>query len=306
MDYQGFDEDSPSDAIKLVSDSGFNVIILGFLLSSTGPADIAKAFQSDPKKFEAVDYVHSKGGIILISFGGATDTNIFTTSVSSIVNSTVEYVVSNRLDGVDFDIENFKEGFLGGSMNAAMTVKFLADINNGVRAVLPNATISHAPQAPYFGPIGDSSTWVGISGGYSGVYAQAPTIDFLSVQFYNQGADCYNSFVNIFQSSCSSFPKTAIFQIRQQGIPLTKIVMGRTVTKADGEASSWLPASELRRIVYNAGLSGWSTGVMGWVWNDATVATQWIYDIYNGSVESSGSFIRFSWTFLMFLIVLSN
>ena len=50
----------------------------------------------------------------------------------------------------------------------------------------------HAPQAPYLGP------WAGSTMGYTGMIRDDPYIkknlDFLNIQFYNQGAGLYDSY----------------------------------------------------------------------------------------------------------------
>ena len=85
----------------------------------------------------------------------------------------------------------FAGGFLVASkVTSSQLVTWLAQASAAVKAVSSALLVSHAPQAPYFGPIGSagSTFWTGTSGGYSGVYGAAPTaIDWFNVQFYNQG-----------------------------------------------------------------------------------------------------------------------
>lgn len=77
----------------------------------------------------------------------------------------------------------------------------MAAASKAVKAVNSSLLVSHAPEAPFFGPVG-GSLWPGPTGGMtgyqsrcsfdtfclSGVYAQAPNaIDWFNCQFYNQG-----------------------------------------------------------------------------------------------------------------------
>ena len=97
-----------------------------------------------------------------------------------------------NLDGVDLDLENLGAGCTGGALSASSTVSWMATTTTAARAVLSGGGggfITHAPQAPYFGPVGvsGSSFWAGSTGCYSGVYQQVgSSIDWLNVQFYNQ------------------------------------------------------------------------------------------------------------------------
>lgn len=152
------------------------------------------------------------------------------------------------------------------------------------------AIITHAPQAPYFGPIGATNAWVGASGGYTAVYQQAASyISFFNVQFYNQGASCYIDYNGLFKSSagCSGFASTSVNEIANAGVPLSKIVVGKPVTTADA-SNGWDGGSSLASFFSQAKSElGWNAGVMGWVWNDAPTCTSWIQAIY-GSGGGAG------------------
>ncbi len=120
-------------------------------------------------------------------------------------------------DGVDFDLENFNTGCVTGTMNSEKTVSWIVDATLAAQAVLGSGgIITHAPQAPYFGPIGGSS-WAGPTGCYTAVAARAgASITFFNLQFYNQGASCYTSYTTLFVQSgaaglgCEYFPGTSI------------------------------------------------------------------------------------------------
>ena len=53
-------------------------------------------------------------------------------------------------------------------LSAPDLIQWLALASNAVKAVSPSLLVSHAPQAPYFGPVGGSG-WAGVTGGYTGV-----------------------------------------------------------------------------------------------------------------------------------------
>jgi len=222
-----------------------------------------------------------------VSLGGATDTP-FSHDPYTLGQQVGQWALSQALDGVDFDVENLVQGFKGGSLSDAQTVDWMVKVTQGTYAAMGNGSvISHAPQAPYFGPIGNSQTWTGSTGGYTSVYQKVGNlITFFNVQFYNQGPSCYTDYNGLFISSgasCPVFPYTAVMEIAKGGIPLTKIVVGKPVTSADA-SNGWISGSTLNSLFKQAGSDiGWNAGVMGWVWNDASTLTNWIQSIYSGS-----------------------
>jgi chitinase len=90
--------------------------------------------------------------------------------------------------------------------------KWLIDASKAVKA--KGLLVSHAPQAPYFGPVGGAinTWWPGPTGGYTGVALDgAAYIDFFNIQYYNQGGNCYTTYTGIFErsaSDCTAFPVT--------------------------------------------------------------------------------------------------
>lgn len=74
-------------------------------------------------------------------------------------------------------------------MEAGKGEAWLVTFTKTLRNLLPNAIITHAPQAPYF-----KNTYYP-KGGYVTVDKQVGSlIDFYNVQFYNQGNTQYNTY----------------------------------------------------------------------------------------------------------------
>ncbi|MCG7586389.1 hypothetical protein, partial [Photobacterium sp. OFAV2-7] len=98
-------------------------------------------------------------------------------------------------------------------------------------------------------------------------------IDFYNIQYYNQGSwayYAYDSFDKLFPNMYEEKPNsTSIESITTQGVPASKILLGKPVTPDDvgvpGHSTGFLSLSELRKIIRQAQhqhiLFG---GVMGW------------------------------------------
>jgi len=281
IDYKNINWNNPAQTVVDAFNSGWNVIILAFYLSGGGPADMAQAWAgaTAAAKQSAINTIHSKGGVVLVSLGGSTDSP-FGRNAEQVGKAVAQWAKDQYLDGVDFDLENFAAGFRGGSLSDTATVQWVANVTNAARGVLGSGgIISHAPQGPYFGEVGGNS-WAGKTGGYTGVYAKAPTINFFNVQFYNQGANCYVDYDGLFTKSCSNFPGTAVAEIAKAGIPLSKIVVGKYI--APGDASNGFIAPGTLHTYFQQAKTNlnWNAGVMAWVWGDASAASSWIHGVY--------------------------
>jgi len=284
---------APQQSILDAVSAGYNVIIISFYLSSGSAADMAQAWAAldDGTKQSTIQTAHSKGAVVTVSLGGSTDSP-FNKDPYSLGQQVGKWALTQHLDGVDFDLENFNQGFTAGGMSAANTVYWVANVTKGTYDTMgAGCVISHAPQGPYFGPVGDSSTWAGSTGGYTAVYKQVPNyITFFNVQFYNQGASCYVDYNGLFVSSgasCPVFPKTAVAEIAAAGVPMSKIVVGKPVTTADA-SNGWVSGSTLNSYFSQAKGMGWNTGIMGWVWNDAGTCQAWVSAIYGGGGSNTG------------------
>ena len=201
-----------------IVDAGFNIINLAFMVNGT-PCDMALVWSReladinpDTQKTyreEILEYAHARGCSILLSTGGATEGNFASVNPQDYANNVSNFVLNNSLDGVDFDLENFAPGLIAPGLSSEETIDWLINVSRSTRSMLgPFALISHAPQAPYFGAIGNSSCWTGANGGYTAVYANQidANINFFNVQYYNQGDSNYTTFDTIFIDSGSNFP----------------------------------------------------------------------------------------------------
>lgn len=294
--------------ITAAVDAGFNVIILAFWCSNGnqlpgGACDMCAAWQRDippSLQISTVEYAHSKGAIVMAACGGATDVPWDNLSGADFGRLAATWVLQNHLDGLDFDMENYQQGFVmyqGSTTQQA--VDYIVDANNAARAVLgASAYISHAPQAPYFGPVGGSSLtyWTGALGGYTSVYAALPagSIDFFNVQFYNQGETMYVDYAGLVQTSESggNFPGTAVVQIASYGIPLSAIVVGKyldPLNPSDG-TNGYVAPFTLGQFVGQAQIQyGFTPSVMVWQWpalagggGGQAVAQKWLQDVQAG------------------------
>jgi chitinase len=197
---------------------------------------------------------NSAGKKILVSAFGATE--MPTDSQDPVVCATNlgNFVINNNLDGADVDYED------NTAMNNGVGEAWLIAFTKQLRSILPGYIITHAPQAPYF------CKECYINGGYATVHAQVGNlIDFYNIQFYNQGTDAYNTFTTLFEVSGGPFNATSVTEIKNRGIPLNKIVIGKPVTTGDASNTGWVGASDLNSI-FNQGQAkyGWYAGLMVW------------------------------------------
>ena len=108
----------------------------------------------------------------------------FSSDAATFGTDVASFAVLNTFDGVDFDMENLAAGCIGGTMTGPDTVNWLMVATLAARRVLgSDRLLSHAPQAPYFGRVGDETSWAGATGCYTGVYQRTSSaIDWLNVQ----------------------------------------------------------------------------------------------------------------------------
>ena len=156
------------------------------------------------------------------------------------------------------DLENFGPGFTATGTDDA--VSWVVTATEAARSVLgPGPLITHAPQAPYFGPVGAAGApyWTGVSGGYTAVFQRSSgAIDALLVQFYNQGGSCYTTYAGLFRNSasdCPVFPGTSLGEIANSGIPAAAIVVvsTRSSAVASSELRGWLTSSLMHAMHHN-------------------------------------------------------
>ena len=143
---------------------------------------------------------NDKGIKLLVSAFGATE---FPTSAGkdpiATANKLAQFVLNNNLDGVDIDWED------NAAMQAGTGEAWLIKFQTQLRAQLPNHIITHAPQAPYF------KQEYYRNGGYVTVNNKVgSTIDFYTIQFYNQGNTQYNSYQELFTKATGTFSGTSV------------------------------------------------------------------------------------------------
>jgi len=282
IDWRDINWNQPQQTLLDASASGYNVLIMAFYLSSGSAADMCQAWEEldDGTKSSTIQQIHNNGTIVLASLGGSTDVP-FDKDPSTLGTQVAQWVQANYLDGVDFDLENLSPNFIANGMTANETVSWVVEVSEAARLILgPSGYITHAPQAPYFGPIGSTQYWAGPTGGYSGVNQLTKSIDWYNIQFYNQGTNCYVDFNGLFLSSCSNFPKTSVSEIAATGVNYDMIVIGKPVETTDA-GSGWVAASDLGSWFSQANSQlGWNTGVMGWEWGIQSDLITWIHSIY--------------------------
>jgi len=240
---------------------------------------------SQDKQKQVMSQVHSEGGLVLISAGGAFDIPYLKMDGKTYGTMAANYAVHNNLDGVDFDLENFQPGFRFQGMTDLQVIAWLTNATLYASQVLQEAYksglivvpphVTHAPQSPYFGKIGNPSSgdnpWTGPSGGYTMVYNSVKDhISWFNVQFYNQGTNCYVGYNSLFMESnvnksCPDFPGTSVLEISKYGVDLDKIVVGKYVCRQG--ANGYIEPGDMCKYRVQAGKDlGWSTGIMIWEW----------------------------------------
>lgn len=265
------------DILQSMSDQGYNTVIFAFYLG-TGPTDaagtwskFANGLNSNPVAPGTFSTTVPPGMKLLVSAGGATF-NISSVDPTAFGTAVGTWAANNNLDGVDFDIENLSPGsatndpwpayidWISKSTTAAYT-SYLSVANKA-------PIITHAPQAPYFGPVG-GSLWAGPTGGYTAIEkAVGKYISWYNIQFYfgNSGT-CYTTTAGLTTNSasdCATFPGSSINEIISYGVPASKVVVGKPLaTYATSGFMSNL-AGALNGVSYG--------GIMGWQW-DNTPAT---------------------------------
>jgi len=286
VDYQGINWGSPQTTLTSAVSSGFNVVIISFLLLS-GATDMALAWQGVDQQTQqqTMQTVHQQGGVVLVSAGGSSEIPYGQIDGWSYGQKAAQWATQNNLDGVDFDMENFGPPLIAGGLNPQETIDWLINASNAASEVLgEEGIITHAPQAPYFGKIGGGggNTWTGTTGGYTAVWKGTSSISWFNLQFYNQGVTCYVDYTGLFEESgedCQAFPGTSVKEIQGYGIPFDAIVVGKPVGTSNA-ASGWVSASDLNEWFTQANSLGWNTGVMGWEWYSPQVTGSWIQTIY--------------------------
>ena len=272
---------------------GYNVIIMFLIYPHLGtnpppdPYSAAYYWAALPAatKLSVVGFAHSRGAVVMVSAGGATFGNTSGDYVAgggaAFGTNCANWATSNYLDGVDLDFENFiAPNFTANGLTTAQAVQYCIDASNAVKTANAQLICSHAPQSPYMGPGADVAFSVpGYSNKPGGVLAGTTSIDWLNIQFYNQGPNSSQTYQLQFLNSGATHPNQSIAQINSNGgVPFNQIVLGKNLVPADGSADTYTSPQELglwtQLAATRAGSGstqgiGWHTGISYFQWHQA-------------------------------------
>lgn len=267
LDYQ-IDWSHLENDIRACIDACFNVIMLSFYMGTNGskPVDALLTWQqmTPAARQEISDYAHSKGAVIMMALGGATDhiePLVENHQGAEYARPACQFVLDYNLDGIDFDIELEPQN--SGPFKDHSMQSFIYDGSMECRRTFGNSKlISHAPQAPYMGD------WAGSDYGYTQVFKYYPDlIDFLNIQFYNQGSDVYSTYENTYVKGDGWTSNSAIFEMIDNGIPAEKLVHGRPVGPAGYANSGYVDPNTLHEWGCRAYRErGITAGFMTWMY----------------------------------------
>ncbi|KAK2461307.1 hypothetical protein APHAL10511_006834 [Amanita phalloides] len=243
--------------------TGFNVYCLDFLLLS-GASDTAQAWASlTGAQRSSVKKQYANAGIKLIvsTFGSTDQPTTWNTDPTATANTFASWVIKYQLDGIDIDYEDFGAFKAGNGKAENWLIAFTRRLRNRLPA--GQYLITHAPVAPWFAP----NKWGG--GGYLKIHsAVGSLIDWYNVQFYNQGPAEYITCSNLLYTSTSKWPNSALFQISGNGVPLSKIVVGKPAAQND-TFSGYMDPKMLAACLTQGQNRGWDGGVVGWEYPEA-------------------------------------
>lgn len=146
---RGVDWENPDVVVRTMADAGVSMIILAFYLSDLGAVDLPGVWEkmTPARQIAAVAYAHARGAVVLVSAGGSTDLPYLVMNGSTLGHNVATWAVANNLDGVDFDLENFGQGFAYEPLTEAQTIQWVVDASIAARNVLcAQRFITHAPQ----------------------------------------------------------------------------------------------------------------------------------------------------------------
>ncbi|KIJ19596.1 carbohydrate-binding module family 5 protein [Paxillus involutus ATCC 200175] len=254
---------------------GFNVFALSFL-ESYGAADQAQEWQelTASERTSILDEYNAAGISLIVSLFGSTETPTSSGyDPIGTANTMAAWVIEYGLQGVDIDYEDFA-AFNAGTGAAE---QWLGNFTQQLRTQLPQGQyiLTHAPVAPWFSP----NKWGG--GGYLWINSVVGSmIDWYNVQFYNQGTTEYTTCDGLINTSSSTWPESALFQIAANGVSLDKLVIGKPATTTDA-TNGYMSTTDLASCVAEAYAVGWDGGVMVWEYPDAAAA--WIAAVRGGT-----------------------
>ena len=211
-------------------------------MKKIGSVDALQTWEltDEAAKKEVLAYAHSKGAKILLSAAGSTEAIEDFFGSDPLANG-IEYgtemakrAITLGLDGVDFDMELTPQNYA--PFESGEFQKFTKGCALGVNTVDLNLIVSFAPQGPYF------ATWTRDPElGYTALMKDdSLKIDFVNIQFYNQGDKFYTTYDTQFIQGIDD-PKnnmytsqSAIDEMIKNGVPAEKILLGKPMTSTDG------------------------------------------------------------------------
>lgn len=69
------------------------------------------------------------------------------------------------------------------------------------------------------------------------------SINFYSIQFYNQQLSKYNSYSELFIASTGTYTGTAVTELMRRGVDQKKIVIAKPIAPSDITGTGWIDAS---------------------------------------------------------------
>jgi len=322
IDYMDVDWGASYNTIMSAVDQGFNVINIAFYMSAAGAVDMCLEWQSvsQSQQISTMEYAHAAGAVVLVSAGGSTDYpyDNYPTDPAGYGTAVANWALQNNLDGIDFDLENLSVGFAYPSLGwtGQNMVDWMTTVNLYANSTMRDAIdpsqwkvgyITHAPQAPYFSPVGgsDSVYWAGSSGGYTQVYNNSKIdtgggvyvylIDFFNNQFYNQGTN-YTTYDECFVAGPSDFPGTAIEEIAGTTdtsglyvapwtVPQSAQVFGALLDASLGSSGYVAPATVNTWMTSALSTYGFNSGAFVWFYQTSVSPTSqsWVDTVYPNS-----------------------
>ena len=286
-----------AEAIGANNSKGCNIINLSFWIpaqdGSSAPADAAlvwsdaltyfgksNAYGNTTKEIQSTlskSYHEQNTRVMVSAFGSTSNPTSSNIDPTAVGKNLAMFVIENQLDGVDLDYEDNR------AMSAGTAVPWLVNMTEAMLQTFSSQApgqkfyISHAPQAPYFMDGKYPQNYVAlfntsISNGIVGDH-----IDFLNIQFYNQGSSDYLTYETLFVKADGWSPNTALGQIAAKGIPMNKLVIGKPVTPGDVSNTGYVMQDTLAGIFKTARQGVWSEcskvgGVMNWQFSSDTTA----------------------------------
>ncbi|PBK72371.1 glycoside hydrolase [Armillaria solidipes] len=209
---------------------------------------------TDDERTDIKSQYAAAGVKLLVTVFGSSD--VPTTSRAdpiAIADTMAAWVTQYSLDGIDVDYEDFA-AFDAGDGKAE---QWLADFTTQLRVTLPKDSyiLTHAPVAPWFSP-----THYG-GGGCLKVHEMVgDLIDWYNVQ---QGTDEYTTCDGLLNTSSETWNGTALFQIADNGVDLSKLVIGKPATASDA-SNGYMDPDTLATCLGIAKDQGWDGGAMVW------------------------------------------